>query len=143
MKQRFLKAFDIALVVTVLVIAAWGIRGYVSQKNINDSYRAGVASGLRISVDYGTGTPVAGDIVASGTVLDAIKAFAAQNNLALETKTYPGMGTLVTRIGESKNGASGAYWQYWINGVYATSSADNAAVHPGARSEWKFSDSAQ
>lgn len=143
MKPRFRKAFDVALVVAVLAIAAWAIRGYVLQKNTDELSRVGVSSNLRVSVDDGTGTPIAGEIVASGTVLDAIQVFAETNNLSFEIKTYSGMGTLVTRLGEKKNGAGGAYWQYWMNGIYATSSADNVAVRPGDRIEWKFSDSAQ
>ena len=127
----------------MLAIAAWAVRGYVFQQNIDESSRVGISSNVRVSVDDGTGTPIAGEIVASGTVLDAIQVFAEKNNLSFEIKTYSGMGTLVTRIGGKKNGTSGAYWQYWLNGIYATSSANSVAVRPGDRIEWKFSDSAQ
>lgn len=143
MKQRIWKAFDVALIVTALAIAAWAIRGYVIQKNADLPADAGTISEARISIDAGDGSPLAGNIAASGAVLDVTRSFAEKNGLALETKTYPGMGTLVTRIGESKNGAGGAYWQYWVNGNYATVSADNATVRPGDQIEWKFSNSEQ
>jgi hypothetical protein len=82
-------------------------------------------------------------INASSTVFDALRSATAERNLALEYKTYPGMGVLVTKIGDSKSGASGAYWQYWINGVYATVSADNALIHSNDVVEWKLTSSAQ
>lgn len=143
MKQRLLRAFDIALIVTLLVVVVWTVRGYVVQRNFDDTRRAEVSSMARVSVDNGNGKPISGDVAADGTVLDAIRDFAAENSLAFETKTYPGMGILVIRVGDSKNGAGGAYWQYWMNGKYATSAADSVAVHPGDSIEWKFSDSAQ
>jgi hypothetical protein len=79
----------------------------------------------------------------SSTVFDALRSAAASKNLELEYKNYPGMGILVTKIGDSKNGAKGAYWQYWINGAYATVSADNTFLHPNDLVEWKLTSSAQ
>ena len=82
-------------------------------------------------------------INSSSTVFDALRSAVDAKNLELEYKTYPGMGILVTKIGDSKSGAGGAYWQYWINGVYATVSADNAPLHPNDVVEWKLTSSAQ
>lgn len=82
-------------------------------------------------------------INASSTVFDALRAATTDKNMELEYKTYPGMGVLVTKIGDAKGGVGGAYWQYWVNGAYATVSADNAQIHSNDLVEWKLTSSAQ
>lgn len=101
------------------------------------------AAVVRISSEGGAVFEASVSINESSTAFDVLRAAAAAKNLALEHKTYPGMGVLVTRIGDGRNGAGGAYWQYWINGAYATVSADNAAIHPNDVLEWRLTSSAQ
>ncbi len=82
-------------------------------------------------------------VAATSTVFSVVKAAAANTGLAFDYKVYPGTGILITEIGDKINGAGGAYWQYWVNGAYATEGADHATVHAGDRIEWKFTASQQ
>jgi len=82
-------------------------------------------------------------VAATSTVFLVVQTAAANAGLAFNYKAYPGTGILITEIGDKINGAGGAYWQYWVNGVYATEGADHTAVHAGDRIEWKFTASQQ
>lgn len=143
MKQRHIGVLGASLIILAAALVVWGVWGLFVPGERTGSPAKEVAGQVSVTINYGTGVPVTGQAVASGTVLDVIKAFGAANDVEIGTKAYPGMGTLVTDIGDKKNGENGAYWQYWMNGVYATSSADNVPVRSGDRIEWKFSDSAQ
>lgn len=77
-------------------------------------------------------------ITATTTVFSLLQYASTNPTLTLEYRSYPGMGTLITRIGAATNGAGGKYWQFWVNGVYAQKSADNVLVHAGDRVEWRF-----
>jgi hypothetical protein len=77
-------------------------------------------------------------IYATSTVFGMLQSATASSGIAFAYRTYPGMGYLVTKIGNRTNGIGGAYWQYWINGVYAQESADHAPVHAGDTVNWKF-----
>ena len=50
----------------------------------------------------------------------------------------PLSAVLVTSIGGDGNGADGRYWQFWIDGRYASVGADHAVLHDGAFVEWRF-----
>ncbi len=82
-------------------------------------------------------------IIAASTVFSVVQVAAANAGLAFNYKVYPGTGILITEIGDKINGVGGAYWQYWVNGVYATEGADHTAVHAGDRIAWKFTASQQ
>ena len=104
-----------------------------SAGNVNVIVTAGVESVLDASMPA----------TASSTAFDVLRAAAELQNVALEYKVYPGMGVLVTQIGNGKNGDGGAYWQYWVNGAYAQVAADQMAVKAGDKIEWKLAASEQ
>jgi hypothetical protein len=81
--------------------------------------------------------------LASGeTVLAMLQKLNAHDPaVALDTKTYAGMGTLVTQLGIHKNGDEGKYWQYKVNGVMPQIGADAYALKGGERVEWLFTTS--
>ena len=77
--------------------------------------------------------------LAIGTsALQLLIASADEKNLEIRTKEYPGMGTLVEKIGSAENGADGKYWMYYVNGVFAPIGADAYVIQPGDILEWKF-----
>ena len=82
-------------------------------------------------------------IFGTSTVFSLLQSAATSSGVAFAYKDYPGMGYLVTKIGDKANGAGEAYWQYWINGAYAEKSADQQPVYNGDIIDWKFTASQQ
>ncbi len=92
-------------------------------------------------LDYGNGKVQTFDkvtIASSGTVLDTLKDLAGKEDIAFDSKTYEGMGTLVTQINNSKNGDGERYWQYWVNNQKPSTGAQAQKVMSGDWIEWKF-----
>lgn len=48
-------------------------------------------------------------------------------------------GKLVVSVNGYDNGDGGAYWQYWVNDVYASVSSDSHALADGDSVVWSFS----
>lgn len=72
------------------------------------------------------------------TPFEALKAACgiAQWNLQYENYSY---GKLVVSVNGHDNGDGGAYWQYWVNGVYASVSSDSFTLAGGDILVWAFS----
>lgn len=141
-KSRFWQIVDLILLVVVLAIGAWAVRGFFDARTSAPAIN--VAQGtVNVAIDFGNGTKNFSyvNVASSATVFDALKSAAMQENVALDYKTYPGMGILVTKIGDKANGTGKAYWQFWLNGVYSQKSADQTPVKAGDKVEWKFSSS--
>lgn len=78
------------------------------------------------------------------SLLDHLKSLDENSaTLRLETKTYEGMGTLVTSMNGLTNGADNKYWQYKVNGVMPQIGADAYIPIAGDSIEWYFAASAQ
>lgn len=76
---------------------------------------------------------------AGATVLSALQSIHAEHEeLMLETRTYEGLGTLVTSMYGFKNGTNNNYWQYEVNGVMPQVGADKYVLKDGDFVEWKF-----
>lgn len=83
-------------------------------------------------------------IVDGQTLLSLLRALnSADPALALATKEYAGLGTLVESMHALKNGAGGEYWQYTVNGVMPQIGADMYALKNGDTVEWFFGSSQQ
>jgi hypothetical protein len=63
---------------------------------------------------------------------------AADRNLQLATKEYPGLGTLVESMAGKTNGSDNKYWQYKVNGVMPQVGADHYKLVDGDTVEWNF-----
>lgn len=61
-----------------------------------------------------------------------------EHSIPIQTKEYPGMGTLVETIGEFRNGTDSKYWLYYVNGTSAPVGADAYVVQEGDSIEWKY-----
>jgi hypothetical protein len=66
---------------------------------------------------------------------------AAQKSVTVASKNYKDLGVMIESINDFKNGASGRYWQYWVNNQYASVAADKYLVKPGDVIMWKFTSS--
>ena len=73
------------------------------------------------------------------TVWQIMQKALAEKGISLEYEEYDGgLGVLITKIGNKKNGDEGKYWQYFVNGEYANMGASNYIVKNGDIIEWKF-----
>ena len=73
------------------------------------------------------------------TVLEVLQTLnAADPQLQLSTKTYPGLGVLVDGMYGMKNGDNKKYWQYKVNGVMPQIGADAYTLKDGDAVEWSF-----
>ncbi|XKT74783.1 MAG: DUF4430 domain-containing protein [Patescibacteria group bacterium UBA2163] len=73
------------------------------------------------------------------TILDVLLTLDKENDqLKVTTETYDGLGTLVTQIGDKKNGDRKRYWQYTVNGIMPQIGADALIVTEGDHIQWEF-----
>jgi len=66
-----------------------------------------------------------------------------ERGVSFAYETFTGLGELMTRIGDQKNGAEGKYWQFWINGTYSQVGASSYIPKAGDTIEWKFTNEQQ
>lgn len=79
------------------------------------------------------------EVTSDETALDVLQGLNNQDpELALTTKEYSGMGTLVTGMHGLANGADQKYWQYKVNGVMPQIGADQYKLKNGDSVEWLF-----
>lgn len=73
------------------------------------------------------------------TVFGLLKKVAEENNLEFSFKEYPDLGILVESIDSVKNDFGiNKWWQYWVNGQYATKGADKYELKNNDLVEWKY-----
>lgn len=98
---------------------------------------------FRLTLDFGDGaarTVAAVPFAPGQTLLEVMKAKFKREQVAFEYKAYGDLGEFVTAIGGRKNTGRN-YWQFWVNGTYATVSAGRYRPKNGDIVEWKFTDS--
>lgn len=77
--------------------------------------------------------------VAEGTTaLEMLRAESEEEGFALTEKEYAGLGSLVERIGDFKNGTDGKYWTYSVNDAFAPIGADSYELVSGDAILWTF-----
>lgn len=82
------------------------------------------------------------DLTTHQTALQLLQALnQSDSRVALKTKEYSGMGTLVEGMAGKENGDQNRYWQYMINGVMPQIGADTLEIKEGDRVEWHFVES--
>ena len=95
---------------------------------------------VSLMIDYGDGAvetynaPVASD----ENLFQVMEKLTQDNSLTFESKTYEGLGALITKIGDKENGADNRYWQYWVNHKKPEVGASAYNPKPGDFIEWKF-----
>lgn len=104
----------------------------------------GEAVSMMIDTGVGKIETFTGIVPLEGETLFALTRRTAQgNNLPFAYKDYAGLGAMITQIGPVQDSSSGAYWQYWVNNVYAQVGAAAYEVQPGDVVVWKFTSSKQ
>lgn len=87
---------------------------------------AGVLPAHRVTITEGT------------TALELLRAESTRAGFLMSEKEYAGLGTLVERLGDFKNGTDGKYWTYTVNGTFAPVGADVYQPKSGDLVEWTF-----
>lgn len=73
------------------------------------------------------------------TVFDLLKKVTEENNLEFSFREYPDLGVLIESIDSAKNNfENNKWWQYWVNGQYATKGADKYELKNNDLVEWKY-----
>mgnify|MGYP000480565113 CR=1 FL=1 len=94
---------------------------------------------VRVMVDDGdgiktfSGVPVVGE-----TALDFLENMFEAEGVDFGTKEFPGIGVLVELIGDKSNGEDGKYWQYWVNGAFASVGVHALELRPRDIMLWQF-----
>ena len=116
----------IALIVAIIVLgggAFFSQQWFVESSATGDSSRSS-ASG-----------PVAFTATTTGTVLDAMRALAAESELSFSGRDFPGLGFFVEEINGKRN-ENGYYWILRINGELSGKGVSQARVETGDIIEW-------
>ncbi len=74
---------------------------------------------------------------ASGSVLDAMRAFASTTSFRFEGRDYPSLGFFVESI-NGKKPAGGFVWIFYVNGVKSGKGVSSMHVTPDDNVEWKY-----
>lgn len=141
-------SYKIVIFVAILVLAVFLEHNLVSQsKNIEvpaTEKTQGINQEITVAlrIDFDNGEIKNYDKIKIGqekTVFDLLKKVAEENNLEFSYKDYPDLGILVESINNVKNDLdNNKWWQYWVNGQYATIGADKYELKDGDSVEWKF-----
>jgi len=75
----------------------------------------------------------------NGTVYDATVIASSIMDLNVKSEWYPNFRShRVTEIAGVKDGTDGRYWQYYVNGVYMGTGADQTGLKDGDVVRWEF-----
>lgn len=75
---------------------------------------------------------------ASYSLLAITQSIAQQKKWTWNTEDYKDLGTLVTQIGEDKNGQDNKYWQYYVDDKMPLVSADKYFPNLNDKIKWVF-----
>jgi len=113
--------------------------GYVP---VNPDRSVGVAAqeqrqiiAVQLTVDYGNGDTqmfLAQELRSGDSVLTLLE----KSGVALEKRNFPGVGVFIEAINGVHN-TGNYYWQFWVNGEYATVGASQYALQHGDQVLWK------
>ncbi|MFA6322105.1 MAG: DUF4430 domain-containing protein [Candidatus Buchananbacteria bacterium] len=98
---------------------------------------------VSLIIDFGSGQKKSFSVPAISektTVFNLLQAVLSKNKIDLGFKDYGGdMGVMIESIDSIKNnGQAGRYWQYWVNGRYASLGASSNYIKAGDLVEWKY-----
>lgn len=99
------------------------------------SAKAPVAVEQTVSIDFGEGKKISGNVMAQ-TAYDALKKISDEKKLAVGFKQYK-YGLMVEKIGETAN-SSGFSWMYYVNNKAGQIAADRFVVYAGDKVEWRY-----
>src|SRR3972149_2046167 len=123
----------------VVLLLVGGAYLYPRVYSPTENFGSGTAS---LIVDFGNGQREVftdEEFKQGENLFDFTKNELERKNINFEFLEYPSLGKMVTKIGDKKGSAEHGYWQYWVNGEYASVGASDYLLKPGDKIEWKFS----
>ncbi len=79
-----------------------------------------------------------GTVTCDLTAFSALQKAAQRDTIAMQFKTYEGLGVMITSVAGFENGQDGKYWVYEINGQKIAAAADQQALQFADQLLWKF-----
>ncbi|HBT81540.1 TPA: hypothetical protein DEB04_02350 [Candidatus Giovannonibacteria bacterium] len=135
------------IAVGVLALALAGLSFFVDGPQVTQApvQSEQTVSQASFEIDFGDGRTEAIEIEVDGTknLFQVMKEVLTEQEIEFSYESYSGLGELITKIGDKKNGEGGNYWQFWINGNYSMVGASSYIVKPADIIEWKFTDEQQ
>lgn len=129
--------------IVLLSAVLLGITGLSMLGRVAPAPSATTEATITLSVE-GVYTDRTVPITEGETALAVLEALDTEDaNLRLRTKSYSGLGVLVTGMGELENGAGAEYWQYTVNGVMPQIGADQYQLANGDAVSWFFAESSE
>ena len=123
----------ILLLVIGLVVLPVGVS---SREVMNSQILKPRANSVSLHIDYGNATTSIYDHVGGRNVLEATE------SVALVQVDWTGDLAFVYSInGVSSKGGTGLWWQYWVNGEFASTAANLYEVQDNDTIVWRFTDS--
>ena len=92
-----------------------------------------------LSFDYGNGEEQVfpREMLESGaTVLDLLESLERREGIALEKRSFPGLGVFIEAIHGVHN-TNNSYWQFWVNGEYSKVGAGQYVLKNGDKVLWR------
>lgn len=132
------KLFVLIVSLAVLGTGLWILNQPRAQE---DQIQDEAVQTLTLSFDFAPGdakTFKDVEFVRGESLLEVTERVALGSALSFEAKDFGAMGKLVTRIGDKENGDGKAFWQFWVNGDYATVGASAYIVQSEDVIEWRF-----
>jgi len=73
------------------------------------------------------------------TVSDLLFEWSAASNITIEKEFFSGYDSyIISGINGTINGQNNSYWQFYVNGEFATLSSDSYYLHKDDIVEWRF-----
>lgn len=123
----------IALIIAIIVL---GGGAFLSQKWYAESFEP-VREAAPEEAGIQNFDSVSFTATTSGTVLETMRALAAEGTLSFSGRDFPGLGFFVEEI-KGKKSTDGYYWILLINGVKSDLGASSARVKANDVVEWRY-----
>lgn len=127
------------IIVPVIIFFTGMLLGFMLSSGPVTSISRGETVSLMIDAGVGEVRTFTDVVPLQGeTLFSLTRRVAQEHNVPFAYKDYAGLGAFITQIGPAPDSAGDAFWQYWVNNVYAQVGADAYAVRPGDVIAWKF-----
>src|SRR3989344_7748947 len=141
-----LNKLKVSLIIVSLVALGFAAASFFvdTVPQVNSQVADGTASTVHLAIDFGDGEVKSFDFEPRGENLFILtRNKLSEEGIDVAYETFTGLGELITRIGDKRNGTGGKYWQFWVNGAYSQVGASSYIPRVGDVIEWKFTPSQQ
>ena len=137
-RNTYLGVLLILFIATLLI--GLSLKAPSQEANIKEAALREEAVEINLVIDYEDGAVESFAPMAEPgeSLFELMQRLGEENKVQLSYKSFPGLGKLITSIGDKENGKGGAYWQYWVGDEYAKVGASSYMPQEGDEIKWKF-----